>query len=48
MFTRAMEAQEDRRKKPVISELLTAVQFLPDFEAAQEAMAEIQQSIKRP
>jgi len=47
MFDRALEARADRRKNFVMAELLTAVQFLPDLEAAQKAMNDIQELDRR-
>jgi len=42
MFNRALDEQSDKRKRPNMEELLQAVQFLPDLEAAQRAMGVIE------
>jgi hypothetical protein len=42
MFNRALDEQSDKRKRPNMEELLQAVQFLPDLEAAQGAMSTIE------
>ena len=43
MFDRALETLPNRRKIPKMIELLQAVEFLPDFTAAQDAMGTIEE-----
>jgi len=43
MFDKALDARPDGRRRPDMSELLQTVEFVPDFRAAQEAMAHIEE-----